>query len=110
MTDPRAAKLPQDFLDSIDVMVREINTFDAQCERSEYTDVDEAWTRLRAARTLLEEIAVEAGPKKKYSIHVRLADEVYATSEAEAFDMMLSAIEDRDGFEIMGHDILLEDE
>ena len=45
---------------------------------------------------------------RRYSVHIRLADEIYAADEADAFDQMMEAFEDRSGFEIMGHDIIEE--
>lgn len=45
---------------------------------------------------------------KKYNIHVRLADQIEAHSEEEAFDRMVAKLDGRDGFEIMGHDIIEE--
>lgn len=50
------------------------------------------------------------GKGKKYSVHIRFADEIRAVNYGEAFDKMMAAFEDREGFEIMGHDIIEETE
>lgn len=46
--------------------------------------------------------------KKVFNVHVRLADQYEAESEEQAFDKMMELLEDRSGFEIMGHDIIEE--
>ena len=45
---------------------------------------------------------------KKFNVHVRLADQYEAVDEDDAFDMMMDALEHREGLEIMGHDIIEE--
>lgn len=84
-----------------------IRAFDQACRNAEYTDIDEAWRLLEECRQALAAAMRECNGRR-YSVHIRLADEIYAADEADAFDQMMEAFEDRSGFEIMGHDIIEE--
>lgn len=108
MKDPRDPLLQQETLDHIGVAIRALDRFAKQCEESQYTSVDELWVHANGMRALLGDILVEAGPKKKYSAHVRLAEEIYAVDEDDAYDQMMELLDDRGGMEIMGHDIIEE--
>lgn len=108
MKDPRDPLLQQETLDRIGVAIRALDTFDRQCEDVQHTNVDELWVHANGMRTLLDDILVEAGPKKKFACHVRLGEEIYAVNEADAFDQMMELLDDRAGMEILGHDLIEE--
>lgn len=108
MKDPRDPLLPQETLDHIAVTLRGFDTFTKQCETSNYTDTGELWVHANGMRTLLDDILIEAGPKKKFACHVRLGEEIYAVNEDDAFDQMMELLDDRGGMEILGHDIIEE--
>ena len=84
-----------------------IRLFDQECRRVEYTDTDDAWSLLEECWNAMAAAMRECNGRR-YSVHIRLADEIYAADEADAFDQMMEAFEDRSGFEIMGHDIIEE--
>ena len=108
MKDPKAPLLDQATLDRMGLAIRALDSFGNQCEAAGYTDVDELWTHANGMRTLLDEILVEAGPKKKFACHVRLGEEIYAVNEDDAFDQMMEMLDDRAGMEILGHDLIEE--
>lgn len=89
-----------------------------QSSEDEYLDSGDALDALAKAYNAIEalftpyrdEPVATPFPVKKYSVHIRLADEVYARNSTHAYDQMMAAFEDRDGFEIMGHDIIEESE
>ena len=84
-----------------------IVAFERECQAGDYTDTGDAWELIYELRDCLREVMHEVNGRK-FSVHIRLADEVYAADEGEAFDKMMAAFEHRDGFEIMGHDIIEE--
>lgn len=58
--------------------------------------------------TYTDEPTPEPAPEPEilFDVHIRLADQILAKDADEAFDKMMDMIAERQGFEIMGHDIM----
>ena len=113
MSNGNFVVIPQEVIIDIGEALGRIERLERDSNAAEYTDVDEAWDTFNFVRRVLQKcarIAVGEPVRKRFSVHVRLADEIEAHDEGEAFEKMLAALGSRDGFEIMGHDIIEERE
>lgn len=102
--------IPQEVMIDIGEALGRIERLNRESEAASHTDIGDAWDTILFAQRVLQKCArIAVGePVKKFSVHVRLADEIEAHDEIEAFEKMLAALGERDGFEIMGHDIIEE--
>lgn len=113
MSEGNFVVIPQEVIIDIGEALGRIERLDRESEAASCTDTGEAWETILFAQRVLQKcarIAIGEPVKKKFSVHVRLADEIEAHDEDEAFEKMLAALGSRDGFEIMGHDIIEERE
>lgn len=113
MSEGNFVVIPVEVVIDIGEALGRIERLDRNSEQSGHTDTGEAWETLLFAQRVLQKcarIACGEPVRRRFSVHVRLADEIEAHDEGEAFDKMLAALGARDGFEIMGHDIIEEKE
>ena len=105
--------IPQEVIIDIGEALGRIERLDRESNAASHTDIGDAWDTILFAQRVLQKcarIVVGEPVRKRFSVHVRLADEIEAHDEGEAFDKMLAALGSRSGFEIMGHDIIEEKE
>jgi hypothetical protein len=113
MNEGNFVVIPQEVVIDIGEALGRIERLDRESDAAGYMDTGDAWETILFAQRVLQKcarIAIGEPLRRKYSVHVRLADEIEAADEGEAFEKMLVALGSRDGFEIMGHDIIEEKE